>query len=51
MMGAVTFNPLQGLHQTSLNIQSLLEDGSKEILKYEHEESEEKILERGNKIF
>jgi hypothetical protein len=35
---SLNYNPLHGLHQTSLNIQSLLEDGSKELRSYGSEE-------------
>lgn len=31
VMDSLKFDPLNGLHQTSLNVQSLLEDGSKDI--------------------
>lgn len=38
ILESLHYNPLNGLHQTSLNIQSLLEDGQKEIMTYSADE-------------
>lgn len=36
-------HPFKGLHETSLNIQSLLKNGSSEIIRHKDEETEEEI--------